>query len=133
MRDPYVICYIQGRLESFEGDVDVEKLIEKISSGAPVRETTLDFARKALQPEMDSASKMQWLQDHLDDVKDLGGDTEKAWRAFCQGRIDGLAWQLEESTVYELEEEWEEGDEGEDDGEDEEAESDDQEDEDDDA
>lgn len=135
MQDRYVSCYVSGRCDSFEGTVDLEKLVERISGGAPVRETTMEVARKAVMAEMDAATKVQWLQDNLEEVRSLGGDTEKAWRMFCQGRIDALAAQLDEAVMEELvnqiedeeeeDDEEEDGDEGDEDGDDEDEDDDD--------
>ena len=125
MKDRYVSCYVSGRMDSFEGDIDLEKLVERITGGAAVRETIVEVARKAVTSEMDAAAKVQWLQDNLEAIRSMGGDTEKAWRMFCQGRIDALAEQLDENVMEELvnqleaeededEDEDEEGDEDED-------------------
>lgn len=131
MQDRYVTCYVSGRCDSFEGNVDLAMLVAKITSGSPVRETVLSLARKTITDEMDAATKVQWLKDNLEEIKSLGGDTEKAWRAFCEGRIDALAISLDEALMEELvnqiedeeDDEDEDGDEG-----DEDEESDDEED-----
>ena len=99
MKDRYVSCYVSGRMDSFEGDIDLEKLVERITGGAAVRETIVEVARKAVTSEMDAAAKVQWLQDNLEAIRSMGGDTEKAWRMFCQGRIDALAEQLDENEI----------------------------------
>lgn len=135
MQDRYVSCYVSGRMDSFEGEIDLEKLVERIGTGAPVRETTLEVARKAVTTEMDAAAKVQWLQDNLEAIRAMGGDTEKAWRMFCQGRIDALAVQLDENVMEELvnqledeedeDDDEEDGDEGDEDGDDEDEDDDD--------
>ena len=102
MQDRYVFCYLSGRMEPVEREIDIEKIVDRIAGGAPMRETTLELARSAAMADMDSAMKIQWLHDNIDTIRRFGGDTEKAWRMFCQGRVDALAWQLEEAVVDEL-------------------------------
>lgn len=140
MKDRYVTCYVSGRCDAFEGNIDVDKIVEQISEGAPPRDTILAAARKAITADMDAATKVQWLKDNLDEVKAMGGDTEKAWRLFCDGRVDALAVQLDEHVMEELvnqiEDEEDEDDDEDEDGdedEDEEDDSDDDDEEDDDG
>lgn len=114
MKDRYVSCYVSGRCDEFEGDVDMPMLIAKIQSGAPPRETVLALARKTITDEMNATLKVQWLKDNLDEIKELGGDTEKAWRMFCDGRVDALAKQLDEEAMEEIMNQLEEEDEDQD-------------------
>ena len=133
MRDRYISCYILGRTDTFDGEVDMDGLVERILAGAPMRETSLDVARRAVMASADSSAKVEWLHENLEAVRSLGGDTERAWRLFCQGRVDALAAQVEESGLEDMisrldedeegdEEGGEEEEDGEEDGEDEEAE-----------
>jgi hypothetical protein len=127
MKDRYVSCYVSGRCDTFEGEVDMAMLVAKIQSGASPRETVLALARKTITDEMNATLKVQWLKDNLDEIKELGGDTEKAWRQFCEGRVDALAKQLDEEAMEELMnqlEEEEDEDEDEEDGDDEEGDDD---------
>lgn len=114
MKDRYVSCYFSGRCDAFDGEVDADKLTDKVLSGVPLRDVTLEAARIAITPTMDPATKVQWLKDNLDEIKALGGDTEKAWRLYGQGRIDALAHQLEEEVLNNIEEDEDEDDEEED-------------------
>lgn len=135
MKDRYVNCYVSGRCDPFEGSVDLPMVVAKIVAGAPVRDTVLSLARATITKEMDAATKMQWIKDNLDEIKDMGGDTEKSWRLFCEGRIDALALQIDEAVMEELvnqlEDEEDEDDDEEEEG-DEDEEDDDEDDEDDD-
>lgn len=102
MKDRYVACYLSGRMDTFDGTVDMAMLVAKIDSGAPMRDTVLSLARSLIGKEMDAATKVAWLKDNLDEIKSMGGDTEKAWRMFCEGRIDALVAQLDEAAMEEL-------------------------------
>jgi len=102
MRDRYISCYILGRTDTFDGEVDMDGLVERILSGAPMRETSLEVARRAVMASADSSAKVEWLHENLEAVRSLGGDTEKAWRLFCQGRVDALAAQVEESALEDM-------------------------------
>lgn len=142
MQDRYVTCYMSGRTDAFEGNVDLAMLVAKIGAGSPVRDSALDLAKKSLAPEMDTATKMAWLKDNAEAIREMGGDTEKAWRLFCQGRTDALALQLEvdamEEIMNQIEEDEDEEDEEDDDGdegddEDDDNDDDDEEDDDDDS
>ena len=110
MNNPYVTCYVSGRMDAFDGEVDLAKIVEQICDGKPARDVTLEAARKAITAEMDAATKVQWLKDNLDDIKTMGGDTEKAWRMFCQGRIDALANHLDDEAMEEIEEQLDDND-----------------------
>lgn len=132
MKDRYVSCYFSGRFDAFDGEVETEKLVELVQSGQPLRDVTLNAARTAIAHEADTATKLQWIKDNLDEIKTMGGDTEKSWRLYVQGRTDALAHQLEDEVLNSIEEEEdedeEEDDEG-DEGDDEDADDDDEEDE----
>lgn len=119
MRDRYISCYILGRTDTFDGEVDMDGLVERILSGAPMRETSLEVARRAVMASADSSAKVEWLHENLEAVRSLGGDTEKAWRLFCQGRVDALAAQVEESALEDMIGRLEEDEAGEEDEEDE--------------
>lgn len=114
MKDRYVSCYFSGRFDAFDGEVDAAPLVEKIHAGLPLRDVTMEAARRAVTAEMDHAAKLQWLNDNLEEIKSMGGDTEKSWRLYGQGRTDALAHQLEDEVLNSIEEE--EGDEEEDEG-----------------
>jgi hypothetical protein len=113
MKDRYVSCYLSGRFDAFDGETDLDKLVELVWSGQPVRDVTLNAARTAIAHEADTATKLQWIKDNLEDIKTMGGDTEKSWRLYVQGRTDALAHQLEDEMMNIVEED--EGDEEEDD------------------
>jgi hypothetical protein len=113
MRDPYVSCYLSGRFNASSFDeleIDFDDLTEKVNSGKPIREVTLEVALEAITPEMDPVTKARWVKDNQEDIETLGGDNEKAWRLYMQGCIDALAHQLEDEVMSELEEM--EGDDG---------------------
>jgi hypothetical protein len=133
MQDPYVSCYFSGRFDAFDGEVDLDKLIEKVNSGQSMRDHTLEAARKAISADMDTATKAQWLKDNVDEIKELGGDSEKAWKLYCQGRTDALAHQLEEDVLESVEDQEEDvvektGDESDEDEDDDDSEDEDEED-----
>jgi hypothetical protein len=134
MKDRYVSCYFSGRLDAFDGQVDTAQLVERVQAGLPLRDATIEAARRAItgRGEMDTSAKLRWVNDNLDEIKVMGGDAEKAWRLYGQGRTDALARQLEDDVLASIEEEDDEDDEeGDDEGEDGEDGEDDEDDEDD--
>jgi hypothetical protein len=138
MKDPYVSCYFSGRFDAFDGTIDTAQLVEKIESGLPLRDVTMDAARRAIDAEMTHTVKLQWINDNKDDIASMGGNAEKAWMLYGKGRADALASSLEEEVLNSIEEdEGDEededeggGDEGEEDEEDDDEEDDDDEEED---
>jgi len=116
MKDRYVSCYFSGRLDAFDGQVDTAQLVERVQAGLPLRDATVEAARRAItgRGEMDSSAKLRWVNDNLDEIKVMGGDAEKAWRLYGQGRIDALARQIEDDVLASIEEEEEDEDEDED-------------------
>lgn len=127
MHDRYIHCYVLGRTDSFDGEVDTDKVVERVLAGAPMRETALEVARRTILASCGATEKVSWLHENLDEVRALGGDTEKAWRMFCQGRIDALACVVEEAAVEGLVERLDE-DEGEEEEEEEDGDDEDDED-----
>lgn len=97
--DPYMECYISGRLDECDVDLDLEPLTDLIMSAGGMREACAAAAKLAVDKEMDPEIKSQWLADNADEITAMGGDKEKAYRLFVQGRVDGLAWSLEDEVV----------------------------------
>jgi len=117
MKDLYVQCYLAGRNDPYDGELELEAIIERaVSPGAvTVRSASEAAAKKAIDAEMDAATKVQWLKDNLEEIKAMGGDTEKAWSRYLQGRVDNLAHQTEADIVSLMEEDEDDDEEGEDD------------------
>jgi len=114
MKDAYFGCYLAGRFDPHDGEVDEEKLAERVMAGTPLRDVCMEAAKAAISKEMTSAVKVQWIKDNLDEIKEMGADTEKAYRLYVLGRTDQLAHALEDDILAVIEEEM---DEDEDDGE----------------
>ncbi len=127
MKDLYVHCYLSGRCDEYQGEpLDVAVLVEKVNSGVALRTCTHDAATRAITAEMDIATKAAWLKDNADVIKDIGGDSEKAWRLYTQGRADALAHDLEVDVLEAIsDEEEEEPDDDDDDSDDDSDEEDD--------
>ena len=114
MKDRYVSCYFSGRLDAFDGQVDTVQLVERVQAGLPLRDATIEAARRAIigRGEMDTSAKLRWVNDNLDEIKIMGGDAEKAWRLYGQGRTDALARQLEDDVLASIEDEDDDNDDG---------------------
>lgn len=105
MQDPYMKCYVSGRNDSYEEEIDLEPLVERAASGVtPVRELALTAATSAINAEMTPKLKLGWLKDNVEEIAELGNDSQKAYRLFLQGRIDALAHALEDDIATRLEE-----------------------------
>lgn len=134
MKDQYMQCYLLGRHDPFDGSVDIEKIVERVAAGSSLRDLTLEAARKEMTKEMDASAKMQWIKDNLEEIRALGGDTEKAFRLYSQGRAEQLAHDLELEVIGAMDDEYEDDEDDvektDDDEEDDEDEDDDEEEED---
>lgn len=117
MKDSYMGCYMSGRFDHYDGEINHDDIVDRVTSGSStVRDLCLGAAKTAINGEMDTATKVQWLKDNVDEIKEMGGDTEKAYLLYMQGRIDGLAHHLEAEVVTMLEQDMDDGgDDGEDD------------------
>ena len=126
MNDKYMQCYLAGRYEDYEGEVAIEDLVKKVHAGTPLRDIALTVARTAITHEMGASEKVQWLKDNLDEIKAMGGDTEKAYRLYVQGRVENLAHQIEVDVITTMEDADDEGDDEDEDDDDDEDEDDDE-------
>lgn len=114
MKDAYVTCYFSGRVDEYDGDIDMQSIVDDVLAGKPLRDVTHAAAKKLIAADADVAAKAQWLKDNADEIKAMGGDSEKAWRLYTQGRTDALAADLEDSALEAIAEEEVEEDEDDD-------------------
>lgn len=99
MKDPYLFCYLMGR--SVELDAGANKpIVAKVEAGAPLRDVVMDAARAAWAPS--PGYKARWFKENRAEIKKAGGDTEKAWRLYAQGRMDAFSHQLEDDILSEI-------------------------------
>lgn len=124
LNDDTIPFYLQGRsvkslarLRKFVADPD--EIVEAIEKGKPVRAAITDAcAEAAKQLIADRKRKAAWLEEHnaeLVDVTAIGGKDE-AWKAYCYGMADELAYVYEVDVLDCLDD----GDDDEDDEDDEE-------------
>ena len=137
-KDPYVLFYVLGRANVSEDDVEnawygeservqSSTLVGQAVSGtSTVRDLSFAAAKAAIDREMTSAVKREWMTDNATEIAEAGGDGLKAYRQFAQGRIDALSMQLEAGLADELLEELNEGAEDEEDDEDDDEDEDDE-------
>jgi hypothetical protein len=130
-KDPYVLFYVLGRATPYEGDdfdeseaggdgLQSKLLGQAVGGTSTVRDLSFAAAKAAIDREMTSAVKREWMTDNAAEIIPAGGDGLKAYRQFTQGRIDALSMQLEDSLAEELLEELNEEDDDDDDDEDDE-------------
>ena len=131
MKDPYFDSYMSGRFDQYDGEINLDELVDRMMAGVtPIRDISIAAAKIAIATEMDPSVKVQWIRDNLDEITAMGGDTEKAYRLYMQGRIDGLSHQLEADIINSIDEQEDDGDDGDQDDEDDDDDDDDDDDED---
>jgi hypothetical protein len=118
MKDPYTACYLAGRLdESDSGTPDLDRLVESVMLGKSIRDVTIDAARQFIaETEGHEEEKAEWIADNRASIDESGGDGDKAWKLYTQGRAEALAHQLEDDVLCLIEDTEEEEEEDDDDG-----------------
>lgn len=123
VKGDYWKFYLEGRGEKrlLKHEIAEDELVELMESGAQFREVVAEACAKAAVPLETGKRKRQWVDDHQEEIRSAGGDADAAYVAYLQGRVDELAYALEEAVLTELGERFDaEGGENEEDGEDEE-------------
>jgi len=121
IKERYWGFYVEGReAKALKNDIDIEELAASVVSGAvelraAVRSACEEVARTLEIPK----AKRKWIQEHEDEIKEAGGDSEIAHQAWINGRVDELVYLIEPDVVDALAGDGEDGDdEDEDDSED---------------
>jgi len=100
-KDPYFRCYTEGQLDQFDGDIDIDPLVERVlANPMTIIEVSMTASKIAINAEMDATTKAQWILDNAGELRQMGGDTEKAYRLYVQGRIDALAINVAQDIVH---------------------------------
>lgn len=112
--DPYMEFYVLGRTdiaeEGFKLEVDLGDLAKRVLCGESIHTVTTELADASVKTQSHSRDKRDWLAANTDLIKDAGGDKEKAYQKFCEGRRDEIRHMLEDETANELEPMLEAGD-----------------------
>lgn len=132
IKGDYWQFYMDGRCEKrrLKNDIDEEALVEEmVGEGTPLRDAVLFACARAAAPLEGGKAKRQWTEEHKDAIKTAGGDADAAYGAYLQGRVDDLAYAIEEAVLDALDQrfgddEGKEDDDDDDDDEDEEEEDD---------
>lgn len=121
--------YLEGRSERRRvKDLDKKRVVARILDGegddvVDVRELIAEACRGAISPS--ARLKSRWLDEHAQQIRDLGSTEESAWSAWTQGCADELAVTVEPRIVDALCDEDDEDDSDEDDEDEDEEEVDD--------
>lgn len=122
--------YLEGRSERRRiKDLDRKRVVARILDGegdnvVDVREVIVEACRNAISHS--ARLKSRWLDEHAQQIRDLGSTDEDAWIAWTQGCADELAVTVEPRIIDEMcdqddgEEEAEEDDDEEEDDDDDE-------------
>lgn len=122
LEKPYMQFYVLGRGDDVlrNRDVDEVELADQVMNGHPVREVCAKVADAVGAKLEHDRAKRDWIAGNREAIDDAGGDAEKAYAHYVQGRKDEYAWHLEEDVVDALYEEEDEDEEDDEEGEDEE-------------
>jgi hypothetical protein len=117
--DPYMPFYVEGRLdignEGVDVEIDVTEMATRVMNGEKIYDVTYSVSEAALKPKANSSFKRTWISDHASEIKDAGGDKEKAFGKFFSGQCDELRHMMEDEVADALEELLDNPDEEEDD------------------
>lgn len=119
--------YLEGRCERrrLKNDIDDEAVTEEmVRMGTPLRDAVLSASARAAAPLEAGKAKRSWISEREEEIKAAGGDTDAAYAAYVQGRIDDLALVVEEGVLDVLSQRFGDDAEGEDDEEEEDDEED---------
>jgi len=99
----YATFYLQGRSEVAETGVEIEidltAVAERVIAGEKLATVTTQVATDALKAKQNSRERRDWFEEMDEDIKDAGGDKEKAYALFCEGRVDELRHIVEDELV----------------------------------
>lgn len=116
----YAYFYLIGRQsEELESDIDVTVLAQRVLNGANLVEVAFKAATDAARATRHDGSKRDWLAENKEEIAEVGGDGELAYKLYLQGRIDELTADLdadiqgEVATLLERDEEDDDQDEDE--------------------
>lgn len=115
--------YLEGRADKLlRHDIDIDALVTRLTSNDDVslRDAVREACATAASALAGSKDQRKWVDKHKTAIADAGGDSDAAHSAWRQGRIDELAYSLEQDVVDAisdevLDEEEEEDDDDEDD------------------
>jgi hypothetical protein len=106
--DPYMPFYVEGRLdignEGVDVEIDVTEMATRVMNGEKIYDVTYSVSEAALKPKANSSFKRTWISDHASEIKDAGGDKEKAFGKFFSGQCDELRHMMEDEVADALEE-----------------------------
>jgi hypothetical protein len=132
IKGDYWKFYLDGRYEKrlLKHEIEEAVLVERMDSGTPFREAIAEACAKVTVPLETGKRKREWLAVHQADLVGLNAD--EAYAAYLQGRVDELAYALEQNVLTALGDRFlgKEEDSGDDDDDDDDGEEDDEEDDD---
>lgn len=124
-KDRYAHFYALGLVNVDEDDVEAawygahrkqaahrSDLLDKALAGETVRDVAYKAAKVAIDHQMTATLKLEWMKENAEAIAGSGGDGQKAYSLYVQGRVDRVANHVEQQLAEEFVEEV-----GEDDGE----------------
>lgn len=97
--------YLQGRGEKrlLKNDIDEGTLAEEmVRTGELLRDVILAACVRAAAPFESGKARGTWKAEHATEIGMAGGNSDAAYAAYLQGRVDELAYGLEESVLEAL-------------------------------
>lgn len=125
MKTEHLPFYLMGRdSKALRVDTDdvLDEIVKRIEGGTAVHIAIWDVVTENAESfKSDRAKRAMFVRDVEDEIKEAGGDQQAAWEAFVQGKIDDLAFRLDEAVIEDLEGDDDDGDDDEEDEEDDEV------------
>lgn len=115
--DTYVTFYMQGRSDVADDggnvEIDIDAMAARVLAGEDIYKVTHEVADAALRPRSNSSVKTRWQKENANEVKDAGGDKDRAYEQFLKGQVAELRYILEDETCDAIDEQLDDaGDEG---------------------
>jgi len=104
MKPTYATFYIEGREDRLlKHDIDTDEIARLVMNGkGTIHELLLKASKAAAEPLLVARKKRTWIEEFEAEIKTAGGDAEEAYRHYIDGRVDELAFSLEQEVVESL-------------------------------
>lgn len=99
----YLYFYLLGRRDDeLPCSIDLARLANRVLDGEPLRAVTLEVAEQAANAAELDGYREEWVEVNEAEVKEAGGDADKAYGLYRQGQIDELAVSLESEVLEQV-------------------------------
>lgn len=99
----YYYFYLMGREEPVDlRSLTVEDLVSKVLGSQAIRSVAIEAARGLFSGMAFNRLKSEWIAGNVDEIHEAGGNSDRAFELYVNGRIDQTATELEQEMVTEM-------------------------------